>query len=666
MKKLTIGTLILLTGLTMQAQNHPFVWQVDQFADARVIRCQFPEFEQLSLNQKIFSYYLSEAALSGRDITYDQNYKHNLLIRDVLERIYSTYTGDRKSSEFAAFETYLKRFWFAGGVHHHYSNEKFTPGFTPEYYDQLFSHSKQPRDAFRIHVKEWIFNLQQDGVKICKDAGMDLVQHSAGNYYEGVTQKEAEDFYAAMADQKKDPTPPSYGLNSKLVKENGVIQEKVWKVGGMYSKAIEKIISDLKKALPYAQTPQQAVAVKTLIRYYQTGDLDLFDAFNIQWLKDGNPRVDFVNGFTEVYGDPLARKGAWEALVNYKDIKSSKRVDVVCENAQWFEDHSPIDPQFRKEKVVGVSAKVINYIMLGGDAYPTSPLGINLPNSAWIRRDHGSKSVSIQNISYAIGQADAGAGKLQEFLLSEDHLKRAKAYGDLANNLSTDLHECLGHGSAKLAPGIHGDELKNYSNVIEEARATLFSLYFLADQKIQELGIFPSADCYKAEYDYFMTNALLMQLARIQPGKDIVQAHMRCRKMIAEWVLEKAIPSQAMIYTRKNGKTYVEIKDYKKVQELVGQMLKEVQRIKSTGDYAAAQEMVEKYGVKIDPTIHQEVLARTAALNIAGFTGFMNPRLELVRDAQGKITDVKLFNEESYVEQNLRYSRDYHFLPNLN
>lgn len=663
MKKIGLGFLILFYGITMQAQNKNFVWQVDQFADARVIRCQFPEFDQLSLQQKLFIYHLSEAALCGRDIIYDQNNAHNLLVRNTLEQLYKTYSGNRKSKDFEAFEVYLKRIWFSAGIHHHYANEKFIPGFSPAFFDALVKQSEISKDASLPIVKDLLFNPKREAIKICKETSMDLVASSAGNYYEGVTQAQAEAFYAAMAAEKKDSTPPSYGLNSKLVNENGSVKERVWKVGGMYSKAIEKIVFWLNQAVPYAETKAQAQALKTLIAYYETGDLKLFDAFNIQWLNDGAPRVDFVNGFTEVYGDPMARKGAWEALVNYKDIASSKRVDVVCENAQWFEDHSPIDPQFRKEKVVGVSAKVIHYVMLGGDAYPTSPLGINLPNSAWIRRDYGSKSVSIQNISHAISQADAGAGKLKEFSLTDVHLARAQQYGDLANNLSTDLHECLGHGSAKLAPGIHGDELKNYANVIEEARATLFSLYFLADPKIRELGIFDSEEAYRAGYDIFMTNALLMQLARVQPGKDIVQAHMRCRKMIAEWVMEKAIPSQAMRYAKRNGKSFVEIKDYKKIQELIGTMLKEVQRIKSTGDYAAAQEMVEKYGVKIDPSLHAEVIERTNALKIAGFTGFMNPRLVPVRNAKGEITDVTIDNTESYIEQNLRYSREYHFLP---
>ena len=644
-------------------------WIVDRFDDIKVIRYEVPGFEQLPLEEKELIYYLAEATKCGRDILFDQNFKYNLAVRRTLETVYENYEGDRTTAEWKALEKYLKKVWFANGIHHHYSNDKFVPEFPKEYFLAVAESIPVEKfgdelNALRAVVCEAIFNPELYKTQLNQAEGQDLVATSANNYYEGVTQAEAEDFYRAMADPA-DPEPVSYGLNSKLVKdEDGTIRERVWKVGGMYSPAIEKIVYWLEKAQGVAQEPQKAT-IAALIDYYKTGNLHDFDRYNILWVRDTVSNVDFVNGFIEDYGDPLGRKASWESLVNFMDKEACRRTEVISENAQWFEDHSPVDSAYRKKVVKGVSAKVITAAMLGGDCYPATPIGINLPNADWIRKEHGSKSVTIDNITYAYAQAAHGDGFLEEFMLRPEDRERIDKYGKLADDLHTDLHECLGHGSGQLAPGVKGGELKNYTSTLEEARADLFGLYYLGDPKMVELGLIPSLDVAYAEYARYIMNGMMTQLARIEPGKNVEEAHMRNRKLIAEWCYEQGKADNVIEWIEQDGKTYVVVNDYTKLRELLGRMLREVQRIKSEGDFEAGKTLVEKYAVTVDPKLHAEVLTRYKALDIEPYSGFVNPQYELV-EKNGKVVDVKVSYPNDYVKQMLEYSRDYSFLPNLN
>lgn len=656
------------------AEAEKFDYTVEQFADLQILRYRVPGFEDLSLKQKKLVYYLTEAALQGRDILFDQNGKYNLTIRRMLEAVYTGYKGDKNTPDFKAMEVYLKRVWFSNGIHHHYGSEKFVPGFTPEFFRQAV----QSVDAATLPLAEGqtveqlceevfpvIFDPTVMPKRVNQAAGEDLVLTSACNYYDGVTQQEAEDFYNALKNPQ-DETPVSYGLNSRLVKEDGKIQEKVWKVGGLYGQALEKIVYWLKKAEGVAETPEQKAVIAKLMEFYETGDLKTFDEYAILWVKDLNSRIDFVNGFTESYGDPLGMKASWESLVNFKDLEATQRTELISGNAQWFEDHSPVDGQFKKEKVKGVSAKVITAAILAGDLYPATAIGINLPNANWIRSHHGSKSVTIGNITDAYNKAAHGNGFNEEFVYSDAELQLIDKYADVTDELHTDLHECLGHGSGKLLPGVDPDALKAYGSTIEEARADLFGLYYVADPKLVELGLTPSADAYKAQYYTYLMNGLMTQLVRIEPGNNVEEAHMRNRQLIARWVYEKGAAEKVVELVKKDGKTYVVINDYEKVRDLFGRLLAEIQRIKSTGDYAGAHDLVEAYAVKVDPALHAEVLERYKKLNLAPYKGFVNPKYEAVTDADGTITDVTVTYDEGYAEQMLRYSKDYSTLPSVN
>ena len=675
---MTCAAFALLTACsgskTTTAEADKFDYTVEQFADLQILRYRVPGFENLSLQQKELVYYLTEAALQGRDILFDQNGKYNLRIRRALEAVYKGYEGDKNAPDFKAMEVYLKRVWFSNGIHHHYGTEKFVPGFTPEFFRQavlgvdastLPLAEGQTAEQLCDELSPVIFDPAVMPKRVNQAAGEDLVLTSACNYYDGVTQKEAEDFYNAMKNPK-DETPVSYGLNSRLVKENGKIQEKVWKVGGLYGPAIDKIVYWLKKAETVAENQEQKAVITKLIEYYETGDLKTFDDYAILWVKDLNSLVDFVNGFTESYGDPLGMKASWESLVNFKDLEATHRTEIISGNAQWFEDHSPVDKQFKKDEVKGVSAKVITAAILAGDLYPATAIGINLPNSNWIRSHHGSKSVTIGNITDAYNKAAHGNGFNEEFVYSDAELKLIDNYADLTGELHTDLHECLGHGSGKLLPGVDPDALKAYGSTIEEARADLFGLYYVADPKLVELGLTPNADAYKAEYYTYLMNGLMTQLVRIEPGNNVEEAHMRNRQLIARWVFEKGAADKVVEMVKKDGKTYVVVNDYEKLRELFGELLSEIQRIKSTGDYQAAHDIVENYAVKVEPTLHAEILERYKKLNLAPYKGFVNPKYEAVTDADGKITDVKVTYDEGYAEQMLRYSKDYSNLPSVN
>ena len=659
---------------TTTAEADKFDYTVEQFADLQILRYRVPGFENLSLQQKELVYYLTEAALQGRDILFDQNGKYNLRIRRTLEAVYTGYKGDKNTPDFKAMEVYLKRVWFSNGIHHHYGSEKFVPGFAPEFFKEavlsvdastLPLAEGQTVEQLCDELSPVIFDPAVMPKRVNQAAGEDLVLTSACNYYDGVTQKEAEDFYNAMKDPK-DETPVSYGLNSRLVKENGKIQEKIWKVGGLYGQAIDKIVYWLKKAEGVAENPEQKAVIAELIKFYETGDLKTFDEYAILWVKDLNSLVDFVNGFTESYGDPLGMKASWESLVNFKDMEATHRTEIISGNAQWFEDHSPVDKQFKKDEVKGVSAKVITAAILAGDLYPATAIGINLPNSNWIRSHHGSKSVTIGNITDAYNKAAHGNGFNEEFVYSDAELQLIDKYADLTGELHTDLHECLGHGSGKLLPGVDPDALKAYGSTIEEARADLFGLYYVADPKLVELGLTPNADAYKAEYYTYLMNGLMTQLVRIEPGNNVEEAHMRNRQLIARWVFEKGAADKVVELVRRDGKTYVVVNDYEKLRELFGELLSEIQRIKSTGDYQGAHDLVENYAVKVDPALHAEVLERYKKLNLAPYKGFVNPKYEAVVDAAGKITDVKVTYDEGYAEQMLRYSKDYSNLPSIN
>ncbi|MEO4796544.1 dipeptidyl-peptidase 3 family protein [Bacteroides uniformis] len=681
MKKQLISMVTALSLLTAcggnpktTAEAEKFDYTVEQFADLQILRYRVPGFEDLSLKQKELVYYLTEAALQGRDILFDQNGKYNLTIRRMLEAVYTGYKGDKNTPDFKAMEVYLKRVWFSNGIHHHYGSEKFVPGFTPEFFRQAVQSvdaatlplaKGQTVEQLCEEVFPVIFDPTVMPKRVNQAAGEDLVLTSACNYYDGVTQQEAEDFYNALKNPQ-DETPVSYGLNSRLVKEDGKIQEKVWKVGGLYGQALEKIVYWLRKAEGVAETPEQKAVIAKLMEFYETGDLKTFDEYAILWVKDLNSRIDFVNGFTESYGDPLGMKASWESLVNFKDLEATRRTELISGNAQWFEDHSPVDGQFKKEKVKGVSAKVITAAILAGDLYPATAIGINLPNANWIRSHHGSKSVTIGNITDAYNKAAHGNGFNEEFVYSDAELQLIDKYADVTDELHTDLHECLGHGSGKLLPGVDPDALKAYGSTIEEARADLFGLYYVADPKLVELGLTPSADAYKAQYYTYLMNGLMTQLVRIEPGNNVEEAHMRNRQLIARWVYEKGAAEKVVELVKKDGKTYVVINDYEKVRDLFGRLLAEIQRIKSTGDYAGAHDLVEAYAVKVDPALHAEVLERYKKLNLAPYKGFVNPKYEAVTDADGTITDVTVTYDEGYAEQMLRYSKDYSTLPSVN
>lgn len=652
----------------MRKEEHIFNYVVDQFADLQVLRYRVAGFDSLTLQQKKLVYYLSEAALQGRDILFDQNGKYNLQIRRLLETLYVHFTGDRTEGPFLALEVYLKRVWFSNGIHHHYGCDKFVPGFSAEYLKNLILHtdvsllpleSGETVEAMCDKLFPVIFHPEVMPKRVNQNDGEDLVETSAANYYEGVTQQEAEAFYAAQKAQGDAEHPVMYGMNSRLVKKDGVIQEEVWKVGGLYGKAIEKIIGWLHRAEEVAENDSQRQVIRLLVAFYQTGDLKLFDDYSIQWLKDTASRVDFVNGFIESYGDPLGMKASWESIVNFKDLEATRRTELISSNAQWFEDHSPVNPSFKKERVKGVSAKVITAAMLAGDLYPSSAIGINLPNSNWIRSVHGSKSVTIGNLTDAYNKAARGNGFREEFVNSEVEKELLDNYADLTSDLHTDLHECLGHGSGKLLPGVDPDALKAYGSTIEEARADLFGLYYMADAKLVELGLLPDNEAYKAEYYSYMMNGLMTQLVRIEPGAQIEEAHMRNRQLIARWVLEKGRDGQVVEWVKKAGKTFVRINDYVRLRELFGQLLAEIQRIKSEGDFEAARALVENYAVKVDAALHAEVLERYRSLHLAPYKGFVNPVYTPQVDENGEITDVTVLYDEGYTEQMLRYSRDY-------
>ncbi|MBE6317974.1 MAG: dihydrofolate reductase [Bacteroidales bacterium] len=661
-KKIIPGALIALSLTScnnMAQENNEFNYIVDRFADIEVLRYKVPEFENLSLQQKKLIYFLSEAAILGRDILTDQNCKYNLEIRTLLEDIYNNYNGDRESADFKAIEKYLKQVWFANGVHHHYSCDKFTPEFSQEFFTaqvNALPADKQPANLGIL--SKVIFDPAFMSKRVNQAEGMDLITTSACNYYDSITQAEVDAYYAAIKNPN-DSTPISYGLNSRLVKENGKVVEQVYKVGGMYSDAIVRIVENLTEAAKYAENDAQCKVIETLIAYYNSGDLRTFDEYSILWVNDTTSQVDFINGFIESYGDPLGMKGAWESIVNFKNEEASRRTEVISENAQWFEDNAPTDPRFRKEEVKGVSAKVITAAILSGDAYPATPIGINLPNANWIRAAHGSKSVTIENITQAYDEASHGNGFNEEFVIDESTRELMNKYLFITDNLHTDLHECLGHGSGKLLPGVDPDALKAHGSTLEETRADLFALYYLADPKLIELGLLDNKDAYKAEYYKYMLNGMMTQLMRIEPGKDVEESHMRNRKLIAEWAYEMGKQDNVVELVEIDGETFIKINDYDKLREIFGKQLAEIQRIKSEGDYEAGRALVEKYAVKVDPQLHKEVLDRYASLSIAPYRGFVNPTYTLVKNDNGEITDVKITYGEGYIDQMLRYSRDY-------
>lgn len=674
-------TAIVMTACTGQKADKAetpqadFNYVVDQFADVQVLRYQVPGFESLSLQQKQLLYHLSEAALMGRDILYDQNCRYNLAIRRTLEAIYKEYKGDKDDVQFKALETYLKRIWFANGIHHHYAEDKFTPGFTPQFFmdcvhqvnaSTLPLRKDQQTDQLLMEITPVMFTPNLMAKRSVQSGNDDLIKASANNYYsEDITEDEVEQFYTSRKNPQ-DTTPISYGLNSRLVKENGQLIEKVWKVGGLYTEAIEPIVDELQKAAFFAENEGQKAIIQKLIEYYQTGDLKTFDAYSILWVEDTHSDVDFVNGFIESYGDPLGRKASWESTVNFVNKEATKRTKIISDHAQWFEDHSPVDNRFKKPKVKGVSAKVITVSMLGGDCYPATPIGINLPNADWIRRDHGSKSVTIENITQAYAEASQGNGFNEEFMWSDAECEAAKKYGFTTDNLHTDLHECLGHGSGMLLPGTDPDGLKSYSSTLEEARADLFGLYYLGDTKLVELGLLPDVEAYKSEYYKFIMNGLMTQLVRIEQGKEVEEAHMRNRQLIAKWVFENGKANHVIELKKRNGETFVVVNDYVNLRNLFGSLLAEIQRIKSEGDFAAGKKLVEEYGVKVDPQLHAEVLQRYAKLNLAPYKGFVNPVMKELKNNKGEVTDIVLDYSEGYAGQMLRYSKNYSLLPTYN
>ncbi len=641
-----------------QAADTGFDYTADRFADIEVLRYQVPDFDSLSVNQKALIYYLTEAALWGRDILWDQNCSANLPLRHALENIYTTYNGDRESADFKAFEQYMKQVWFGNGIHHHYSMDKFAPSFSKEFFAEQLNRTGVAADE-QAELMKVVFDPTYLAKRVNQADNADLVATSACNFYgPGLTQDEVEAYYAALKDSA-DPTPVSYGLNSRLVKdENGKVAEQVYRIGGLYSAAIEKIVENLEKAKPYAENDAQRDIIEKLIEYYTTGSLKTFDDYSIAWAEDTASQVDFINGFIESYGDPLGMTGSWESIVNFKNIPASRRTETLSANAQWFEDNSPVDPAFRKDEVKGVSAKVITAAILAGDAYPATPIGINLPNANWIRAAHGSKSVTLENITQAYDAANHGSGFDEEFVIDEPTRKLIADYLFITDNLHTDLHECLGHGSGRLMPGVDPDALKAHGSTLEETRADLFALYYLADPKLLEIGLLDNPDAYKAEYYKYILNGLMTQLNRIEPGKDIEEAHMRNRALIARWAYEHGKDANVIELVSRDGKTYVQINDYEALRRLFGELLAEVQRIRSTGDYEAGRALVEQYAVKVDPALHKEVLDRYARLNLAPYRGFVNPVYTPVMDGDS-ITDVKVSYGEGYADQMLRYSRDY-------
>ena len=649
---------------SVRAQSDAFSYTDESFADIQMLRYKVEGFENLTLRQKTLVYYLSEAALWGRDMFWDQNGRYNLRIRRAFEKIYTSYQGDRESADFRAFELYLKRTWFSSGIHHHYGSEKFQPEFSEAWLREAL---KQTGATLDEEIFPVIFNPAVAAMRTNQRDGDDLVQTSAVNFYgPNVTQAEAEKFYT----QRKataDPHPIMMGYNSRLVKDaDGVLREDVWRACGLYGTAINKIIENLRLARPFCDTPKQQAVIDKLIEYYLTGDLRTFDEYSILWLKDTEDLVDFVNGFTETYDDPLGMKGSYESIVNFKDLEATKRTEKLSKNAQWFEDHSPVDPRFRKEEVKGVSAKVITAAILAGALHPSTAIGINLPNSDWVRKDYGSKSVTIGNLTDAYNKAARGSGMAQEFVIDDATRQLIEQYGDVCDDLHTDLHECLGHGSGRLLPGTDPDSLKAYGAAIEEGRADLFGLYYVADPKLVELGLTPNLDAYKSQYYTYMQNGLLTQLVRIKLGNTIEEAHMRNRSFIAHWALEHGKDKKVVELVKRKGKTYVRINDYEALRGLFGELLAEVQRIKSEGDYEAARALVETYGVQVDAELHKEILARYERLHLAPYKGFINPVYTAVRDSEGRITDVRVSYSEGYAEQMLRYSRDYNALPDVN
>lgn len=666
---LALGAMTIFSASAVQDPN--FNYHVDNFADIEVLRYEVPDFDKLSLNQKKMIYFLTQAGLAGRDITWDQNGKHNLQIRHLLEKIYSEYKGDRNSADFKGFEKYLKQVWFGNGLHHHYSNDKFVPEFSQDFFlsqvnalgDEALPLLKgQTRQQMIDTLLPVIFDPTVMAKKVNQDGTQDVVATSAVNLYDGVTQAEVEEYYSKLKNPD-DATPISYGLNAKVVKKDGKVTEEHYSLDGLYGPAIAKIIYWLDKAKQVADNDAQKEYITKLIDYYITGDLKLFDEYSILWAEDTKSDVDFVNGFIEVYNDPLGMTGSWESYVNFKNVPASKRTETIAANAQWFEDHSPVDPRFRKPSVKGVSAKVITAALLGGDAFPACAIGINLPNADWIRAAHGSKSVTLENITEAYSEASKGNGFNEEFVIDEPTRKSLEKYLYITDMLHTDLHECLGHASGQLLPGVDPDGLKENGSALEEARADLFALYYLADPKLVEIGVIDNPDAYKAEYYKYMMNGLMTQLNRIEPGKDIEEAHMRNRQLIAAWVLDHSKKNKAMELVKKNGKTFVKINDYKKVRELLGELLGEIQRIKSEGDYAAGNKLINKYAVKVDKKLHKEVLDRYAKLNIPPYRGFINPEYEAIYDDNGNIIDVKIKYTEGYIDQMLRLGKEWSVLP---
>lgn len=644
-----------------------FKYEDCRFADIQMLRYRLDGFDKLTLRQKKLVYCLAEAALWGRDMTFDQFGRYNLKIRKTLEAIYTGYDGDRNSSDFKGLETYLKRVWFSNGIYHHYGCDKFEPGFSKDFFvsavkridhKQLPLQDWQGVEALLDELLPVIFDAAVLPVKVCKKTGWDLVKSSACNFYEGVSQDEVEDYYSSM---KKDAStsPHSYGLNTTVIKENGKISELTWRVGGKYSAAIEKIITWLGKALAFAENDKQRKTIELLIDYYRTGDLEIFNDYCVEWVEDKDSQIDFINGFIEVYDDPLGMKGTWEGLVEYRDVEGTRRTNAISRNAQWFEDQSPVDSRFKKENVTGVSANVICAAMLGGGEYPSTAIGINLPNADWIRARHGSKSITISNIINAYNEAARDNGFIEEFVIDDESRALVKKYGDICDIIHTDLHECLGHGSGQLLPGVDSDALKAYGNTIEEARADLFGLYYIADAKMLELGLLPNAEAYKAGYYSYMMNGLLTQLARIKKGNEIEEAHMRDRALIARWCYEQGKSQNVVEMVCKDGKTYIKINDYVSLRMLFGRLLAEVQRIKSEGDFAAARDLVEEYAVKVEPNLHSEIISRYEGLGIPPYKGFINPVLRLVKDEAGNVVDVNVDYSESYEMQMLRYGKDY-------
>ncbi|MFZ2285874.1 MAG: dihydrofolate reductase [Bacteroidales bacterium] len=652
------------------ARTEEFTYEVDRFEDISVLRYRLPGFEQLSAGEKEFIYWLSEAALCGRDILWDQNFKYNLVIRKTIEAVIDSYGGDKETDEYKSFITYAKRVFFANGIHHHYSGDKFVPGFSQEYFENLVTGSDpallplsegETAGELVARLTPVLFDPALYARRVDQSAGADMIVASANNFYEGVTQEEVEEFYGSLADPA-DPKPVSWGLNSKVVKADGKVTEIPYRSGGLYGEAIDRIVEYLEKAREVALSDVQKQELGLLIDYYKTGDLKTWDDYNVLWAGNTDLSVDYINGFIETYGDPLGMKATWEAVVDYKDLEASKRTALITANAQWFEDNSPVAPEYRKEKVTGVAASVINVAMLGGDCYPASPLGINLPNSNWIRTEAGSKSVTLANITDAKDIVARGSGFLEEFAFDREETGRAVKYGSLADALHTDMHECIGHASGKLAPGTDPNALKNYASPLEEMRADLFALYFMMDPKMTDTGLMPSLDAAKAQYDGYIRNGLITQIVRIKPGKDIEQAHMRCRSAIAHWVYEQGLGENVIELVKREGKTYARINDYTKLRALFGDMLKEVQRIKSEGDLATGRDLIEKYGVKIDQDLHGEILARYEKLNLAPYSGFVNPIMTTVTDAQGKIVDVKIEYCSDFLWQMMEYGKKYSFL----